>query len=130
LYLFLSQHINEVSFDIFIQGIKDTVVKERDELLKKEVIEKKVREESKITLYRLDFLLRQRLDQFIAIFGDNSSYKNGKLDLISDTQGRLFWTKYIGEKMLFTPWKKLITSLATHLELTIPEQTEEILAHI
>jgi len=83
-----------------------------------------VREESKITLYRLDFLLRQRLDQFIAIFGDNSSYKNGKLDLISDTQGRLFWTKYIGEKMLFSPWKKLITSLATHLELTIPEQTE------
>ena len=64
-------------------------------------------------LYQIDFLLKQKLDQFAALFNaeepkeknKNQKAPNGAA-LIVDPEGRELWIKSFGESVRISFWKK------------------------
>jgi hypothetical protein len=86
----------------------------------------------KVKLYQLDFLLKQKLDQFSALFNfeegkDKKSKDKGNLNLhIEDKEARDFWIKSFGEVTLIVPWATFFQTLETVLNLSLKEDEESL----
>lgn len=95
---FLTSPVNEVAFDVCVQGIKQTVDQMRKHM---EQLDTFVTTPEwlnrKITLYKLDFLLKQKLDQFSSLFPQEGETKGA--NMILDPDAREFWKSTFGEKV-------------------------------
>jgi len=95
---FLTSPVNEVAFDICVQGIKISV-----ELMKQQLADVDDQTsanswyEKKIALYKEDFALKQKLDQFTYLFPQGAPSKGA--DMIVDEQGREFWLTAFGRRV-------------------------------
>ncbi len=95
---FLSEPQNEVAFDVCVQGIKQTVDRTRKEVdALAAIIQTSEWEKQKIILYKLDFLLKQKLDQFSSLFPSEGETKGASM--IMDPAAREFWKTSFGDKV-------------------------------
>jgi len=77
----------------------------------------------KITLYRLDFRLKLKLDQFSILF----PLKERKTELFDDPEARNFWNSTFGEKMMMVPLGTFMHALESKLEEQFEDDDKEIL---
>lgn len=108
-----SKTVAEPAFEICIKGIKETL-NELHNFFKD--LEKEFSiytwKTQKVKIYQLDFLLKQKLDQFTALFNPEESSTGTLRDskskskqnhhganLISDPEGRELWIKSFGESV-------------------------------
>jgi len=95
---FLTSPVNDVAFDVCVQGVKHTVDQIRklmDQL--DAVVPTPEWLNRKIALYKLDFLLKQKLDQFSTLFPQDGPSKGA--NMILDPDAREFWKTSFGEKV-------------------------------
>lgn len=120
--------------DVSYKTYKGFSALEKSFRLLQEVESGRLSRDRKAALYRLDFLLKQRLDQFTALF------KTDRSALIADPQGQSFWGKYFGEQVrelifldqpwahhaqVMVSWSKFFTKLQVHLQLSMEDIARE-----
>lgn len=131
-----SKVVSDPSFDICIKGIKESL----NELyayfkdLEKE-FSVYTWKTQKVKLYRLDFGLKQRLDQFTTLFNPDEvkdSKRGGKdqkpqgATIIADPEGRDMWIKSFGESTLMVPWNVFLTTIESQLSTPLKEDEEYV----
>jgi len=148
-----SKVVSENPFEINIKGIKDTL-NELHSFFKD--LEKEFSvytwKTQKVKVYQIDFLLRQKLDQFTSLFNSldeqnppnkesstslslnkekkkSSSEKERLINgasLITDAEGKEMWIKSFGENTPMVPWGTFFTTLETYLGVSLKEEEEFI----
>jgi len=129
-----SKIVADTAFDIYIKGIKETL-NELYQFFKD--LEKEFSvytwKTQKVKIYQIDFVLKQKLDQFTALFNPEETKdkksKEGRLhgaNLISDPEGREFWIKSFGESTVMVPWNVFLSTLEAHLATPLKEEEEFI----
>ncbi|PRP86863.1 RING zinc finger-containing protein [Planoprotostelium fungivorum] len=130
-------------FDICIRGLKDTL-NEIFTFMKDLEKEFSVNtwKTTKVKLYKLDFLVKQKLDQFIALFTQPEMADSAKRaaidgmpssrgppqleDLIADPEGRSVWIHFFGETVWFVPWADFLTQMENAIGFSMREEEEFI----
>lgn len=124
-----SKIISEQPFEICIKGIKDTL---NDLFNFFKELEKDFSiytwKTQKVKVYQIDFALKQKLDQFSALFNveepkDKKKPTNGA-NLISDPEGRELWVKSFGEATNMVPWNVFFNTLESYMQLNLKEDEE------
>jgi len=127
-----SKIVADPAFDICIKGIKETL---NDLFQYFKELEKDFSvytwKTQKVKLYQIDFLLKQKLDQFTALFNpeepkDKKKEKQQGANLISDPEGRELWIKSFGESTVMVPWNVFLSTLESHLSIPLKEDEEYI----
>eukprot|EP01116_Phalansterium_solitarium_P007055 TRINITY_DN1952_c0_g2_i1.p1 TRINITY_DN1952_c0_g2~~TRINITY_DN1952_c0_g2_i1.p1 ORF type:complete len:424 (-),score=125.44 TRINITY_DN1952_c0_g2_i1:206-1477(-) len=137
----------EQAFEICIKGIKDTL---NDLFAYFRDLEKDFTiytwKTQKVKIYQMDFLLRQKLDQFAALFnveeaataavagapaGAKEPKKKDKqpfivANCILDPDGRELWIKSFGEQTLLVPWPVFFQTVESRLAVSMKEEEEFI----
>jgi len=139
-----SKVTSEPSFETCIKGIKETLL-ELHQFLKD--LEKEFSiytwKTQKVKVYQIDFVLKQKLDQFSALFNPNddgpaSTNTMGKgtdkklkekqpsltASLIQDLDGKEMWVKSFGETTLMVPWTVFLSTLEAYLGTPLKEDDE------
>lgn len=120
----------ENAFEICIKGIKD-ILNDLFNFFKD--LEKEFSiytwKTQKVKVYQLDFALKQRLDQFTALFNqEEPKDKKGKpistSSMILDPEGRELWVKSFGETTLMVPWNVFLSTLEGFLGTPLKEDAE------
>jgi len=106
-----SKIVSDAAFEICIKGIKETL---NDLYQFFKDLEKEFSvytwKTQKVKIYQKDFLLKQKLDQFTALFNPEDNRTNNKkptsggANLIADSEGKDMWTKAFGESTVMVPW--------------------------
>lgn len=112
---FVNIFLNELAFDICLQGVKESLEKIHVQLKKNA---NKLDLKSKIDIYRLDFLLRLQLDQFDAMF---TKSPDDPEKIIHDGQGRVFWKNHFGAKCYMVPWEEFKNALEAQFETSLKD---------
>jgi len=129
-------------FDICIRGLKDTLA-EIFAFMKELEREFSVNtwKTTKVRLYKLDFLVKQKLDQFIALFsipefadtkrpaveGMPATRGPPQLDeLVVDPEGRSVWVYFFGETTWFVPWADFLSQMENAIGFSMREEEEFI----
>jgi hypothetical protein len=126
---FLTSPVNDVAFDVCVQGVKHTVDQIRklmDQL--DAVVPTPEWLNRKIALYKLDFLLKQKLDQFSTLFPQDGPSKGA--NMILDPDAREFWKTSFGEKMLLVPWSTFFHALESKLNTSLTADEAPFKAHL
>jgi len=129
-----SKVVGEAAFDICIKGIKDSL-NELFNFFKD--LEKEFSiytwKTQKVKIYQHDFLLKQRLDQFTALFNPEEPREEKKKKtphtigpLISDTDGRAMWVQSFGDGTLMVPWNVFLTHLEAFTGLPLKDDEDSI----
>jgi len=128
-----SKIVQEPSFDICIKGIKETL-NELHQFFKD--LEKEFSITSwktlKAKVYQIDFLVKQKLDQFSALFNHEEPKDKKAKDtkgfvgasLVDDEEGREMWIKSFGEATVIVPWNVFLTTLEAHLGISLKQDEE------
>jgi CBL proto-oncogene N-terminus, EF hand-like domain len=121
-----SKHATEQPFEICLAGIKETltVLFSFFKDLEKE-FSVYTWKTQKVKLYQIDFLLRQKLDQFGALFNPEETDKkrgfSGRkstkreaygVSVIPDAEARELWSQSFGEGTLMVPWSVFFAALS------------------
>jgi len=127
-----SKIVAEPAFEICIKGIKDTL----NEL---HVFFKDLEKDfsvytwktQKVKIYQIDFILKQKLDQFSALFNpeepkDKKKGGNNGASLIIDPDGKEMWIKSFGEATIMVPWNVFFSTLEAYLTTSLKEEEEFI----
>jgi hypothetical protein len=134
-----SKTVSEPSFEICIKGIKDTL----NELhLFFKDLEKEFSvytwKTQKVKIYQIDFVLKQKLDQFTALFNPEevstgtlrdtkkAKEKHHGANLIHDPEGREMWVKSFGESTVMVPWNVFISTLEAQLGTPLKEDEVDL----
>jgi len=84
----------------------------------------------KVKIYRLDFLLRQKLDNFIALFGEETKDSKVKKpfgpEMIQDNDGREMWMKCFGQQTLMVPWEQFVSGLENYCQIDLKKDAEHV----
>jgi len=127
-----SKIVTDASFEICIKGSKETL---NDLYQFFKDLEKEFSvytwKTQKVKVYQMDFLLKQKLDQFTALFNpeetkDKKKEKVHGANLISDLEGRELWIKSFGESTVMVPWNVFLSTLEAHLSISLKEDEEFI----
>jgi len=128
-----SKIVTDPAFEICIKGIKD-ILNDLYQFFKD--LEKEFSvytwKTQKVKVFQMDFLLKQKLDQFTALFNPEESRDKKSKDklqganLISDPEGREFWIKSFGESTVMVPWNVFLSTLEAHLSIPLKEDEEFI----
>jgi len=114
--------VSDGVFDICIKGMKDTL---NDLFLFFKDLEKDFSvntwKTAKIRVFRLDFLLKQKLDQFVFLFKGTSP-----VSLITDADGAVMWEKSFGAQAMMVPWPTFFTTLQQYLGVNLKEDEEHL----
>jgi len=122
--------VAETSFEICIKGIKESL----ESILK---YFKDLETEfsiytwktQKVIVYRFDFLLRQRLDQFQTLFNVEEGAKPTKTNKniinaqILDPEGKDMWLKSFGETLM-VPWNVFISTFEAYLGIPLKDDLD------
>eukprot|EP01119_Soliformovum_irregulare_P025028 TRINITY_DN913_c0_g1_i1.p1 TRINITY_DN913_c0_g1~~TRINITY_DN913_c0_g1_i1.p1 ORF type:complete len:432 (-),score=54.60 TRINITY_DN913_c0_g1_i1:108-1307(-) len=119
--------VEDPSFEICIRGLKEIL---NEIFLFFKDLEKEFSihtwKTQKARIYRMDFQLKQRLDQFGSLFNgeeEKSKTDNGKkketkpagADIIEDAEAREVWTKAFGPMTLMVPWNVFLSAMDPYL---------------
>jgi len=118
-----AKDMNNLIFDICVQGIQRSL----EEIKKlvhnfKDILKKEDKEhcmQRRIALYKEDFKLKQKLDQFISLFPKEG--KTQGVDMLVDPEAKQFWKSAFGEKELMIRWATFFHAL----EMTLGEDYKE-----
>jgi len=125
----------ESSFELCVKGLKDTL-NELNLFFKD--LEKEFSiytwKTQKVKIYQIDFLLKQKLDQFVALFNpeepkdkkEKKDKPNSGAGLIIDSEGRDLWIKSFGEATSMVPWNVFFATLEAHLGISLKADEEYI----
>eukprot|EP01090_Pellita_catalonica_P017876 TRINITY_DN553_c0_g1_i1.p1 TRINITY_DN553_c0_g1~~TRINITY_DN553_c0_g1_i1.p1 ORF type:complete len:407 (-),score=66.34 TRINITY_DN553_c0_g1_i1:52-1272(-) len=120
--------INDLAFDICIQGIKRNLTEICANLHNlSDLITSKdshLWKNRKIELYKKDFRLKQKLDQFKTLFPPEG--KGIGVDVIVDPQGKQFWITAFGPKELLVPWGTFFHALEASLGQKYTEEEDAL----
>jgi hypothetical protein len=84
----------------------------------------------KVKLYQQDFTLKQKLDQFTALFNPEdpkdkkAKEKSSAAHLIQDNEARELWIKSFGESTLMVPFNVFLGALEAHLGIPLKDDEE------
>jgi len=140
-----SKIVTEPPFEICIKGIKETL-NELHQFFKD--LEKDFSvptwKTQKVKIYQQDFVLRQKLDQFTALFNpedpkdvkEKDTKKKEKQEskvsspnaasMISDVEGKEMWVKSFGDSTIMVPWNVFFSTLEAYLSTSLKEEEEFI----
>jgi len=130
-----SKIVADPAFEICIKGIKETL---NDLYQFFKDLEKEFSvytwKTQKVKLYQIDFLLKQKLDQFTALFNPEENKEQNKktkekqhgANIISDPEGKELWIKSFGESTVMVPWNVFLSTLESHLSIPLKEDEEYI----
>jgi len=128
-----SKVVSEPPFEVCIKGIRDSL---NDIHLFFKDLEKEFSvytwKTQKVKIYRKDFELKQKLDQFTALFNpedeksDKKSKHNPGAALIQDAEGKEMWIKSFGESTMMVPWNVFFSTLEGYLGTSFKEDEEFI----
>jgi hypothetical protein len=126
---FITAPVNDVAFDVCVQGIRQTV----DQIHKLvdrlgTIIPTPEWKNRKIVLFKQDFLLKLKLDQFASLFPQEGQTKGAYL--ILDPEAREFWKISFGEKMLLVPWTTFFHALESKLHASLSPDEAAFKAHL
>jgi len=133
-----SKIVVDPAFDICIKGIKDTL-SDLHQFFKD--LEKEFSvytwKTQKVKVYQMDFILKQKLDQFTVLFNpdegkevkDKSKSKSEAKPttgaaLIADPDGKEMWTKSFGESTIMVPWNVFFSTLEAQLAVPLKEEED------
>lgn len=129
--------VGDASFEICIKSVKDTLshLFQFFKDLERE-FSMYTWKTQKVKIYQMDFSLKQKLDQFAALFNPNDvaegKDKKSKekspspASLISDVDGREMWIKSFGEGTMMVPWKVFLTTLESYLGGNLRQDEESL----
>jgi len=126
-----SKIVADPAFEICIKGIKDTLT-DCYQFFKD--LEKEFSvytwKTQKVKLYQQDFTLKQKLDQFTALFNPEepkdkkAKEKSSAAYLIQDNEARELWIKSFGESTLMVPFNVFLGALEAHLGIPLKDDEE------
>jgi len=126
-----SKIVTDPAFEICIRGIKDTL---GDCYQFFKDLEKEFSvytwKTQKVKLYQQDFTLKQKLDQFTALFNPEepkdkkAKEKSSAAYLIQDNEARELWIKSFGESTLMVPFNVFLGALEAHLGIPLKDDEE------
>jgi hypothetical protein len=134
--------IMEPAFEICIKGIQESLQELHNFFLD---LEKEFSiftwKTQKVKIYQIDFLIKQKFDQFTALFNleieldkdrknarnKNTNNNNGATSqLIQDLEAREFWIKHFGEHTMMVPFNVFLSTIETFFEISFKEDEESI----
>jgi len=131
-----SKIVAEPAFEINMKGIRDTL---NDLHLFFKDLEKEFSvftwKTQKVKIYQMDFLLKQKLDQFTGLFNveetkdskkkEKEKSSNGAV-IITDPEGKEMWIKSFGESTIMVPWSSFFNTLEAYLNNNMKEEEDFI----